>query len=696
MRGRDRLGWRVLAGVIGLTALAGGAQAEDGYDLWLRYRPVEDAALRAGYLEHCRAIVVADDDPVIQSAADELERGLTGMLTVAPGRDEGGPNLVSGIEPGTVLLRIAESEPKADASDGFRVRTIRNSEGSRIVIAGDSPSGTLYGVFALLRQMQLREPIDSLNIRESPTNPLRMVNHWDNINGGIERGYAGRSLWKWEDLPELDPRYRDYARMLASVGLNGTVLNNVNASTGKLPGWRLITPEYLPKVVALAGVFRQYGIKTYLSVSWDSPRTIGGLDTTDPQEPAVRQWWAKKADEIYALIPDFGGFLIKADSEGQPGPYAYGRTHAEGANMLAEALKPHGGIVLWRAFVYGHKATDRARHAYDNFAPLDGDFADNVLIQIKNGPIDFQVREPVSPLFGKMPETNLIMELQITQEYTGFSTHLCYLVPMWKEVLDFDICAKGCDTPVKQIVSGETFNYANAGITGVINTGSDRNWTGHHLAQANTYGFGRLTWDPDLSSKEIAVEWTRLTFGNDPGVVDTITGMLLNSWEIYEAYTSPLGVGVICHGNHYDPAPARRTYYTGAKKTGVGFDRTVATGSGYADQYPEQVTAKYESIESCPDELLLFFHHVPYTHQLHSGKTVIQHIYDSHFEGVERAQKLRDQWKTLKDKVDDERYRHVLGRLNKQIDHAKVWRDSINSYFHDLSGIPDAKGREIP
>jgi alpha-glucuronidase len=414
------------------------------------------------------------------------------------------------------------------------------------------------------------------------------------------------------------------------------------------------------------------------------------MNDADPFNPEVKKWWERKVTEIYSEIPDFGGFLVKADSEGEPGPIKYGRTHADGANLLASALEPYGGILMWRAFVYGKDKTlssDRACQAYEIFKPLDGLFAGNVVVQIKNGPIDFQVREPVSPLFGAMPKTNQLLELQITQEYTGHDKHVCYLVPQWKEILDFDTYAKGPGSQVSKVTDGSLFGYKYSGIAGVSNIGDDTNWTGHQLAQANLYGFGRIVWNPDLESAQIADEWIRLTFGNDSKIVSIVNEILLTSLKVYEDYTSPLGVGLMCNGGntghegHFTPAPSSRVNYHKADSMGVGYDRTIATGSGFTGQYNEQVRSVYESLEQCPDELLLFFHHVPYTHKLKSGKTVIQHIYDTHNEGVEKVKEYYEKWQALERLIDDERYEHVLKRLEGQIRYAEEWRDSINLYF---------------
>jgi alpha-glucuronidase len=529
---------------------------------------------------------------------------------------------------------------------------------------------------------------------DEPAIELRMADQWDNPSGDVERGYAGPSIFHWDRLPALDERYTDYARMLASVGINGIVLNNVNTAKNGLTGWKLITAEYLPKMAALAGVFRHYGIRVYASVNFASPMLISSLKTADPLDPSVQRWWQAQAREIYAHIPDFGGVLVKADSEGEPGPFTYQRTQGDGTNMLAGAFEPLGGLVIWRAFVYGQQRNpDRVMQGYEIFQPLDGKFASNVTIQVKNGPLDFQVREPVSPLFGAMPKTNQMLELQVTQEYTGQATHLAYLVPQWKQILSFDTYAQGRNSSVSAIVGGRLFGNRHSGIAGVMNIGSDRNWTGHLLAQANTYGYGRLAWSPNLSSEAITHEWVQMTFGSDPQVVDTISNILLRSWKAYEDYTSPLGLGFLCNNEHSRPDPELRQKLHQADAKGVGYDRTLSTGSGFTGQYHSPWKETYDSLSTCPEELLLWFHHVPYLYRLKSGKTVIQYIYDSHFDGVNEVRSFQAEWSKLQGRIDQERYSQVMERLQAQLAAAIEWRDAINRYFFELSGIPDDKGR---
>ncbi len=693
-----------------LNGAASGVE-NDAHAAWLRYAPVHDPAV----LQHYDRLVVFGDSEVLLTAEAELLRGLHSMLGRSFQVEEPAvfrhKNLTSHgvIVVGTVaslkaqfpaLFNDTELKP-----DGYIVRNTIFRGRPVLVVAGGNDRGALYGVFALLRRVGLRRPLEKLGEVRNPAAPIRWTNEWDNLDGSIERGYGGRSIFfaGGNVLADLS-RAGDYARLLASVGINGCVINNVNAVT------RVISGDFLPQLARLSAAFRPWGIRISMAVDFASPQKLGGLNTFDPLDARVAEWWRQEADEIYGAVPDLGGFLMKADSEGRLGPSAYGRTHAQAANVIARALKPHGGVLIYRAFVYNHHLdfrdlkADRARAAYDNFAPLDGQFDDNVLVQIKYGPIDFQVREPVSPLISVLHRTNQVLELQITQEYTGQQKQLCYLAPMWKEILDFDLHAdvhSGNTTPVKQIVSGETFHRPLGGFVGVADVGDDDNWLGFDLAQANLYAFGRLAWDPNLSARDIVKEWTRLTFGDDPLVVKTIVNMQMESWSVYEKYTgAPLGLQTLTNivGNHYDPGPESADgngwgQWIRADQAGVGMDRTVATGTGFTGQYTPPVAAEFESLKTCPDNLVLFFHHVPYSYVLHSGKTVIQAIYDSHNEGAAKAQSFPVRWKTLQGHIDGARYHAVLERLEGQAAQAVAWRDAINDFFFKLSGIADAKGR---
>ncbi|HEY0864929.1 MAG TPA: alpha-glucuronidase family glycosyl hydrolase [Lacunisphaera sp.] len=679
-------------------------RAEDGYELWLRYRPEPDPVLRASIATHMGGGVIAPSRPVLDAARAELARALpvmTGSATLGEGRVFLGGRAdhpaIAALVPAADLARVG--------GEGFVLRVATWESRPAMVVAGNADRGVLQGVFALLRHLQLGRSLAGLDFADAPRVGRRLANHWDNPvrsatfrNESIERGYAGDSIFQWQELPgRIDPRLQDWARLLAAMGLNGVVVNNVNTAKRGLEGWRLLTPEYLPKLAAIADVLRPYGVKLFVSVNFFSPILISRLPTADPLDPAVQAWWRAKADEIYAAIPDFGGLLVKADSEGEPGPMKYGRTHAEGANVIAAALAPHGGEVHWRAFVYDRTSGDRVTQAYTTFMPVDGRFADNVFLQVKNGPLDFQVREPVSPLFGSMQQTNQLLELQITQEYTGQDRHVCFLAPQWHEVLQFDTHARGPGSTVSQLTRDALNPGRRNGLVGVMNTGDARNWTGHLLAQANTYAFGRLAWDPDLAPAQIADEWVRLTFGRDPVVGRTVSRILLDSWRAYEDYTAPIGLGHLTRrGDHLTPDPANRTDYHGGTIHGVGLDRTVATGTGFTGQYHEPWRSRYESVRDCPDDLLLFLHHVPYGHRLHSGRTVIQEIYDRHFAGVERVKGFLREWETLRGRIDQERFDHVHERLAGQIALAEEWCRSVNGYFLQLSGIPDEHARQLP
>lgn len=679
------------------------ARAEDGAAGWLRYARLDNHAARQ-YARLPKTVLVLGDSPVLASAKAELLRGLQGMLGTAL-RDASNPPKERAFVLGSdsalrQLIPGARLGPEL-GEDGFLLAEEKIHGVPCVVIAGGSDRGVLYGVFALLRKIAQLESLANLHEIQRPYAPLRWTDEWNNLDGTIERGYAGRSIFFENGNVRGDlTRAGEYARLLASIGINGCSINNVNANP------RVLETDFLPQLARVAEAFRPWGVRLSIAVDVSSPKVVGGLDTFDPLDPRVGQWWKDKVDEIYRQIPDFAGFVVKADSEGRPGPASYGRTPADAANVIARALQPHHGILFYRAFVYNHHLdwrdlkNDRARAAYDIFHPLDGQFDDNVIIQIKYGPIDFQVREPASPLFGGLEKTNQAIELQITQEYTGQQHHLCFLPPLWKTVLDFDMHAGPQPAPVKDLVAGKTFHRPAGGFVGVVNVGLDTNWLAHPLAMANLYGYGRLAWNPNLASQQLAEEWTRLTFGNDPIVVRTTTKMLLESWPIYESYTGPLGIGTLTNilGSHYGPGVGSSErngwgQWHRADHDGVGMDRTVATGTGYVSQYSPTVAKMYESLSTMPDDLLLFFHHVPYSYVLHSGKTVIQYIYDSHYEGAERAAGLVKQWQTLKGRVDEERYENVLKRLEYQAGHAIVWRDAVCNWFYSVSGIPDQRGR---
>lgn len=596
-------------------------------------------------------------------------------------------------------IAFLPGDEAALGTEGYRIG--ETEAGYKIESA--SPVGYLYGMYGLHRLLTTQNeagfPYESV-----PDQSIRMIDHWDNFDGSIERGYAGESIFYDHNTFRGDTELiRQYARLLASVGINAVLINNVNVHR---PETFFVTGKALAEIRKISDVLAAYGIKTYLSVNFAAPITVGRLKSADPLEPEVASWWEETVKRIYEEIPDFAGFVVKADSEGEPGPFTYGRNHDEGANMLARAAGPYGGVIIWRCFVYDcsqdwwNREADRARAAYDIFEPLDGRFLNNVILQIKNGPIDFQIREPVSPLFGALKKTNQILEFQITQEYTGHQRDICYLVPMWKETMDFDT-KHGKSLTVKDAVRENSPVRGRSGIAGVGNVGMDANWTGSKLAQANLYGFGRLVWNHELSPEAIAEEWIRQSFCLTEEKCGKLAAILTTSRDVYEAYTCPLGVGFMCKpavhygvdidGYEYD----RWGTYHYADRDGVGRDRTVKTGTSYTRQYSDARFSEYEDLSSCPDELLLFFHHVPYTHVLHSGKTVIQHIYDTHFEGVERVREYQAVWESLKDSLDEESYLNMKERLVWQLENAVSWRDQVNTYFYRKSGIPDEKGRKI-
>jgi alpha-glucuronidase len=672
---------------------------------WLRYATLDSKAAMH-YEKLPGAFVLLGKSPVLDTAQQELAIGVEKMLgrTLRSSSGIKGSVIVLGTirDLHDVAPSLRLSEPLV--SDGFWITHSDIHHSECLVITAANDRGVLYGVFALLSRIARGESLSGINEVENPYAPIRWVNQWDNLDGRIERGYGGPSIFFADGKVRSDlTRAGEYARLLASIGMDGCTINNVNAAAD------VLEDDFIAQARRIADIFRPWGVQISMSVDLSSPKLIGGLDTFDPIDPRVAEWWRKKVDDIYRQIPDFGGFVVKADSEGRSGPSAYGRTHADAANVIARALKPHGGVVFYRAFVYNHHLdwrdpkNDRAKAAYDNFHPLDGKFEDNVIVQIKNGPIDFQVREPVSPLFAGLRRTNEAIELQITQEYTGQQKHLCFLVPMWKEVLDFDMRLDGGSTPVRDLVGGRVFHRPVGGFVGVANVGLDANWLGSPLAMANLYGFGRLAWNPGLSSETIIDEWTRLTFGGDPLVVKTITNLQLSSWPVYESYTGPLGAGTLTNivGNHYDPGPESSEengwgQWHRADHQGIGMDRTMATGTGYIGQYPPEVQKMYESLAACPNNLLLFFHHVTYTYVLHSGKTVIQYVYDSHYDGADRAREFIAEWKTLEGHVDPERYRDILARFEFQAGEAAKWRDAICNWIYGLSGIRDQKGRLRP
>lgn len=626
------------------------ARAEDGSRLWLRYDTTRNATVTCG-----------KQSATLDIAASELRKAWKGL-------------------PVTLLINNSK-ELRVLGEEGYHIRL--SDDGRQVVISSIGEQGLLYGAFHLLRLQESGADLSRLNITERPAYDLRILNHWDNLDRTVERGYAGQSLWNWEELPDIrSDRYAEYARANASIGINGTVLNNVNASPS------ILTDSYLEKVKVLADIFRPYGLRVYLSVNFASPMVLDSLPTADPLNKEVIRWWKRKAKDIYRLIPDFGGFLVKANSEGQPGPCDFGRTHADGANMLADALKPYKGIVMWRAFVYSPSDADRAKQAYLEFKPLDGQFRENVIIQVKNGPVDFQPREPYSPLFGAMPHTPLMAEFQITQEYLGHSNHLAYLAPMWEEFFGL--------VPPASLKA----------IAGVANIGTDTNWCGHTFAQANWYAFGRLAWNPSLSSEEIAYEWLSQTLLPHPSPLNyqlsTITSQLstimLQSREAVVDYMMPLGLHhIFAWGHHYGPEPwctvpgARPdwlpSYYHKADRNGIGFDRS-SRGSNAVAQYPDALARQYDDLRTCPEQYLLWFHHVPWTHKMNSGRTLWDELCLHYDRGVQQVRLFQKYWDKAEKYIDEQRFKEVQSALKTQVRDAVWWKDACLLYFQQYSDLP--------
>ncbi|MCV9387064.1 alpha-glucuronidase family glycosyl hydrolase [Reichenbachiella ulvae] len=690
---------------IGLAVLfflmMGQLLADDGHQLWLRYDPVEEEALRADYISQIQNFNVPGEGATFDLIREELGLGLEKMLLseIAESQTEEASLLV-------VLsdhTRVSRSDISKEtlSSLGEEGYLIRSNEQNQILLTANTPLGLYYGTFHFLRRLQTRQSINDLDIVSVPKVETRMLNHWDNLDRTSERGYAGFAIWDWHRLPDyLDPIYAEYARANASLGINATVPINVNSNA------LILTPMYLEKVKALADVFRPYGIKMYLTARFSAPVQIGGLKTADPLDPAVANWWKEKVDEIYEYVPDFGGFLVKANSEGQPGPHDYGRNHADGANMMAKALAPHGGKVIWRAFVYSEEnPEDRHKQANDQFVPLDGQFEDNVLIQVKNGAIDFQPREPFHPLFGAMNKTNLAMEFQITQEYLGQATQLVFMGPYYKECLDSDTGIKNKNSLVSDVIDGSAYQQKHTLMAGVANIGTDRNWTGHLFGQSNWYAFGRLAWDPDISAQQIADEWVKMTFGADKKVEETIKSIMMESREAAVNYMTPLGLHhLMATGHHYGPGPWvsnlgrpewNPVYYHRADKEGIGFDRT-ESGSNAIGQYNKSVAKRFSSLKTCPEKYLLWFHHVSWDYQMQSGNILWDELALRYQQGVNQVRDFKSQWATLEGKVDDGRFEHVRMLLNIQEKEAIWWKDSSLLYFQTFSERAFPDGIEKP
>ena len=677
--------------------------ADDGYDLWLKYNKISDSQKLTEYQAAITSVVIQGESDTCKVIQDELKRALPGLL----GKDisfnesvkKAGTLIIGTPENSDTVAKLNLTDSLKELDDeGFIIKGLKVDGKDCIVISANKDVGLLYGIFNLLRMMQTHKSLNNIDLVSKPKIQRRVLNHWDNRNGSIERGYAGRSLWKWNELPDtVDPRYTDYARASASLGINGSVLNNVNSDAV------FFSTEYLKKIAKLADVFRPYGIKVYLSIRYTLPSQmktengIGPLNTADPLDPTVQAWWKDKAQEIYKYIPDFGGFLVKANSEGQPGPQDYGKTHADGANLLADAIAPYGGIVMYRAFVYDPDVDpDRAKRAYMEFVPLDKEFKSNVLVQAKNGPIDFQPREPVQPLFGAMVHTPVMAELQVTQEYLGWSTHLVYLAPMWKEYLEFDTYAKGKGSTMAKVIDGTVHNNKLTGIAGVSNTGNDRNWCGHFFAQSNWFAYGRLAWDHELSAEEIADDWIKMSLTCDSKTVETIKSMMMGSWEACINYQEPLGLHHLFDGSHYGPGPSisrssridwTSAYYHRADAEGLGFDRS-STGSNLTNQYFSPWKETFDNIETCPEKYLLWFHHVPWDYKMKSGQTLWDELCVKYYQGTDYVEQMAETWQSLKDKIDPEIFEHVTAKLNQHVIDSAKWRDTCIQYFQGFSKMP--------
>lgn len=698
------LSWYLL--LLCLTTKGQSQSIDDGYRLWLRYDPIESLPMRASYENTLQSVSIDGEGAILENARAELQLGLSGLLdkkveileeSVSQGGFFGG---VLG-KSKAIDQALTEAEKKSIKSEGYLLLSRGDKGQEHIFLAAKDEQGILYGVFHFLRLLQNGAPIRGLAILENPATQVRMLNHWDNLDRTVERGYAGFSIWNWHELPTyIDPRYADYARANASLGINGAVVTNVNANS------LIFRQDYIEKAAALAEVFRGYGMKLYLTARFSSPMELGKLPTADPLDPQVQQWWKDKVKEIYAAIPDFGGFLVKANSEGQPGPQQYQRNHADGANMLADALAPHGGIVMWRAFVYSaEEPEDRAKQAYNEFVPLDGKFRKNVLIQVKNGPIDFQPREPIHPLFGAMPKTPLMMEFQITKEYLGQGTHLVGLSKMYEEVLQTDTYVKGPGSTVAKVIDGSLDGHELSGMAGVANIGTARNWTGNLFGQADWYAFGRLAWNPNLKSDEIFREWAAMTFSHEPQVQETVITLLRKSHETCVRYMTPMGLHhLMATGHHYGPGPWvdnlsradwNPVYYHKADAAGLGFDRT-ATGSDALAQYHPHLQEQYADMKTCPPEFLLWFHHVPWDYKMASGKTLWEELCRTYHQGAREVSVMKEKWEAIEHAVDEQRFAHIKMHLSIQEKEAKWWRDASLRYFQSFSKMKIPADLEQP
>ena len=670
-----------------LACLPGLVYADDGSRLWLDYKPVPPP-VKLQLMNDFNSIVADTSNVTLKIAAIEFQNAFYAFTGVEIPIKKRGSSA-------SLILKTGKLSGKS--KDEFSIR--KNSR--QTIVESPSEVGILYGTFYLIRLIQCGDYHSNLSVEQLPSYQLRMLNHWDNPDGTVERGYAGHSLWKWDELPlVISPRYAEYARANASIGINAMVPNNVNASPS------ILTSGFIVKLQALANVFRPYGIRLFVAINFSSPSAIGGLDNSDPQNPEVQKWWNNKTTEIYRHIPDFGGFLVKANSEGLPGPQDYGHTHAQGANMLAKALKPFGGLVIWRAFVYNPSATDRVTQALDEFLPLDGFFDDNVIVQIKNGPLDFQPREPFSPLFGRMTKTTTMVEFQLTQEYLGFSNHLVYLAPLFSECLHADTYARGLGSTVVRVTDGSLYHSKYSAIAGVANIGQDDNWCGHPFAQANWYAFGRLAWNHQLQSESIAHEWLTMTFTPDSSFVAPITQLMMHSREAAVNYMMPLGLHhIFAWDHHYGPEPwcnipgARPdwmpSYYHNASTEGIGFNRTLQ-GSGAVLQYNEPLRSRFNNLQQCPENLILWFHFVPWQHVMDNGNTLWEELCHKYQQGVDSVRNFQKTWDRMEPYIDTQRFMLVQSKLKHQSRDAVWWRDACLLYFQTFSKQPIPYTQERP
>ncbi len=681
-------------------------KAENGYELWLRYLPVDNKTILNSYRQQITAIYTAGTSATMHIVKNELVQGINGLLQT-PVNSITNMNrngiVVAGTPQSIPLINNAgiATQLNQAGNEGFIVVTRTINGKKYTIITGNTDIAVLYGSFHFLKLLQTQQNIQQLNIVSVPKIKLRTLNHWDNLDRTVERGYAGFSLWNWHTLPGyIDPRYIDYARANASIGINAVVLTNVNANA------TILTPEYIEKVKALADAFRPYGIKVFLTARFSAPIELGKLKTADPLDTGVKNWWQQKTKEIYSYIPDFGGFLVKANSEGQPGPQDYKRSHADGANMLAEAVAPYNGIIMWRAFVYSaENPVDRHKQAYDEFVPLDGKFKPNVMVQVKNGAIDFMPREPFHPLFGATPQTPLMMEFQVTQEYLGQATNLAYLGPMYKECLQSDTWHKGKGSTVAKVVDGTLYNHQLSGMAGVANIGNDINWCGHPFAQANWYALGRLAWDHTLSSEQIAEEWLRMTYNNNPAFVNKAKNMMMESREIVVQFSNPIGLHhIMGTSHHYGPAPWvnelsrpewNPVYYHKADANGIGFNRT-ASGSKALAQYHPNAQKLWEDVNTCEEKNLLWFHHVPWNFKMKSGRSLWDELCYQYYTGARRVQKMQETWSSLQPYVDPYRFQQTAQLLQIQHNEAIWWRNACLLYFQTYSNLPIPAQYEKP